>query len=87
MQPKWCVAVDTSGTHAVCVCTIHQNVILLADATKIGLFYEDMMKMIVCDSDTKMCMLHRCPSYPGSNILRSFLDSRFSDLDYEVSCQ
>ena len=43
--------------------------------------------MIVCDSDNTMCMLHRFPSCPGSNILRSSLESHFSDLDYEVTFQ
>ena len=81
LRPKWCVTVDASGTHAVCVCMIHQDVLLLADATRTGLCCKDMIKMIVCDSDNKMCILHRCPSCPGSNILRSFLESHFSDLD------
>ena len=87
LRPKWCVTVHVSGTYAVCACTIHQNVILLADATKTGLSYKDMIKMIVCDSENIMCMLHRCPSCPGSNNLQSFLDSHFSDLDYEVTFQ
>ena len=25
LRPKWCVIAGASGTHAVCVCTIHQN--------------------------------------------------------------
>ena len=29
---KWCVTVSSSGTHSVCVCTIHQNTKLLVDA-------------------------------------------------------
>lgn len=29
LRPKWCVLAGASGTHLVCVCTIHQNVILL----------------------------------------------------------
>ena len=36
LRPKWCVTVHVSGTYAVCACTIHQNVILLEDATKTG---------------------------------------------------
>ena len=87
LRPKWCVTVHASGAHAVCVCTIHQNVILLADATKIGLSYKDMIKMTSCDSDNKMYMLHRCPSCPGRYILRSSLESHFSDLDYDVTLQ
>ena len=34
-----------------------------------------------------MCMLHHCPSCPGSSILQSILEGHFSDLDYEVTFQ
>ena len=30
-QPKWCVLAGSSGIHSVCVCSIHQNTILLVD--------------------------------------------------------
>ena len=30
--PKWCVLAGSSGTHSVCICSIHQNAILLVDA-------------------------------------------------------
>ena len=76
-----------SGAHTVCVCTIQQNVILLADATKTGLSYNDMIIMIVCESESKMCMLHCFSSCPGSNILRSFLETHFSYFDYEITFQ
>ena len=29
LRPKKCVLAGESGTHSVCVCTIHQNVILM----------------------------------------------------------
>ena len=32
LRPKWCVTVSSSGTHSVCVCTIHHNTKLLVDA-------------------------------------------------------
>ena len=35
LQPKWCVCAGSSGTHSVCVCTIHQNIILLIDTAQI----------------------------------------------------
>ena len=34
LRPKWCVIAGSSGTHSVCVCTIHQNTILLVDALR-----------------------------------------------------
>ena len=32
LHPKWCVIAGLSGTSSVCVCTTHQNTILLVDA-------------------------------------------------------
>ena len=32
LRPKWCVIAGFSGTNSVCVCTTHQNTILLVDA-------------------------------------------------------
>ena len=32
LRPKWCVTVSSSGTHSVCVCTIHQNTKLHVDS-------------------------------------------------------
>ena len=29
LRPKWCILVERSGTHSVCVCAIHQNVSLM----------------------------------------------------------
>ena len=33
-RPKWCVLVGSKITHSVCVCSAHQNVLLLVDAMK-----------------------------------------------------
>ena len=32
LRPKWCIPISSSGTHSVCVCTVHQNTKLIADA-------------------------------------------------------
>ena len=31
---KWCISAGSAGTHSVCVCTHHQNTILLLSAIK-----------------------------------------------------
>lgn len=36
LRPKWCVTVGSSGTHNVCVCTVHQNVKLMTSALVLG---------------------------------------------------
>ena len=40
-KPKCCVAPDASVTHRVCVCSIHENGLLLADACNMS--YREMM--------------------------------------------
>ena len=32
LRPNWCVIAGSSGTHSVCVCTIHQNGKTMIDA-------------------------------------------------------
>ena len=34
LRPKWCMIAGANGTHSACVCTQHQNAILLVDAFK-----------------------------------------------------
>ena len=41
------------------------------------------MAMVVCDLNTKMCMIHRCENCPGDNNLREYLDGTFSDSEEE----
>ena len=35
LRPKWCVLAGSAGTHAVCGCTMHQNVKLLLETLNI----------------------------------------------------
>ena len=64
LRPKWCIVAGASGTHSVCVCTIHQNIKLLL--SPINLNYKDLLKFIVCDLDKKECMVKRCPQCPAT---------------------
>jgi hypothetical protein len=73
LRPKWCITIGASGTHSVCVCTYHQNVILLLNAIKIDKTYHELIEMIVCDRDSKECMVHRCSHCPGIEPLKAFL--------------
>ena len=43
-RPKWCITIGASGTHSVCVCTSHQNVILLLNAVKIDKTYHELIE-------------------------------------------
>ncbi|XP_074105425.1 uncharacterized protein LOC141531478 [Cotesia typhae] len=52
LRPKHCVLVGASGTHTICVCTIHQNfkLMMLEKSMK---HYSDCLDMIIC-------AIHRC---------------------------
>ena len=85
LRPKWCITVGASGTHSVCVCTLHQNAILLTNAIQIKCTYKDLMTKVVCDVTSNECMVHRCPNCPGIVSLKKFLDAQLIDNDEEVS--
>ena len=42
-QPKWCVLAGFSGTHSACVCSIHQNAILLVNAINWDMTYKGLI--------------------------------------------
>ena len=45
--------------------------------------YHDLMAMVVCDLNTKMCMIQRCENCPGDNNIREYLDGTFADSEEE----
>ena len=76
LSPKWCVLAGSAGTHAICVCTIHQNMKLLLEPLNVK--YQDLMKYIVCNTSSRECMIHRCPNCPkSSGQLEKFLSTCF----------
>ena len=83
LRPKWCVNVGASGTHSVCVCTHHQNAILLVNAIKWKVTHKTLMEKLVCDVTKNECMVHRCENCPGTEALKSFLDEELKDMEPE----
>ena len=71
LRPKWCITVGSKGTHSVCVCQIHQNIkLMLAPiAAYSKLDYHKLMDLVVCDTSSEECMIHRCPKCPGKPAL------------------
>ena len=65
----------------VCVCTTHQNTILLVDALNWEATYKDLVNTVVCDPSNCECMMHRCTNCPGTSILRKFLKEELRDID------
>ena len=43
LRPKRCVIAGSSGTHSICVCTTHENTILLVDALNWEVTYKDLV--------------------------------------------
>ena len=58
LRPKWCVTLGSSRMHSVCICAIHQNVILMEQAAETDKMYKDLMDTNVCSHDSKECMVH-----------------------------
>ena len=81
LKSKWCIQPGKSGTHSVCVCAIHQNVVLLCDA--IDKKHSELLQHLFCDTENKICMIHRCQNCPGIDGLLNKLMEMFSDIDDE----
>ena len=57
LRPKWCILAGATGTHSVCVCSIHQNTILMVNALDVKVTHNDLMSYLVCSPDNRECML------------------------------
>ena len=77
LRPKWCKTIGSSGSHFVCVCAIHQNTILACYA--LNLDCKDLINKVVCSNTNKLCMVHRCPNFPGKDHLIEYLYEIISD--------
>ena len=69
--PKWFVIAVSSGTHLICVCTTHQNTILLVHALNWEVTYKDLVNKLVCYPSNCEYMVHPCTSCPGTNVLQT----------------
>ena len=73
LRPKWCILAGPKQTHSVCVCTIHQNVKSMLSAIELDKSYHDLIEMIACSRDSKICMIHRCDNCRGTEPVTHFL--------------
>ena len=89
LRPKNCVLAGASGTHSVCVCTIHQNVKLmilgskLAQLTKDNQYvitcYNDCLAKMICYPPQSQCYLDDCTNCPGTSTLKVLLQQIMED--------
>jgi len=84
-RPKWCVSAGSSGTHAVCVCAMHQNVILLLHAAHIEETFQELIAMAVRDIKNRDCVLQRCSNCPGFGNVHGKLKDMFEDDCEEIN--
>lgn len=77
LRPPQCIlALETGGTHSVCVCVYHQNVKLIFDAMKTILrmeSYRNLFDLLLCNDRSEICKLRECEHCPGVNALEIFI--------------
>ena len=77
LRPRNCVLAGASGTHCVCVCTIHQNVKLMLQGVKLPhttlASYHYCLAQILCNPPSPNCYLGSCGACPGVDKLRDDL--------------
>ena len=80
LRPRNCMLARASGTHSVCVCTIHQNVKLIIQGVKLSNLsasgstsYQHCLTQILCNPPSPSCYLGSCDACPGIDKLRGDL--------------
>ena len=91
LRPKWCITAGPKGTHSVCVGSIHQNVKLLLSAIGLEKSYHELIELIVCNRNSKICMIHRCEECPGIEEIQKYLndyllaDTDDNDINFDIN--
>ena len=85
LRPKHCVLAGASGTHSVCVCTIHQNVKLMFRGARLSELdsslptYHNVLAKAVCNPPQPHCYLGECKFCPGIDSVKEYLYSIFDE--------
>ena len=89
LRPKHCVLAGASGTHAVCVCTIHQNTKLMMIGGKLEevtanrevhlKHYNHCIALVICNPPLPACYLRICQYCPGISKLKDYLNEVMDD--------
>jgi len=98
LRPRNCILAGASGTHVVCVCTIHQNIKLMMVGGKISELtahedvplkeYNHCLSKIMCNPPHPDCYFRLCSSCPGTSGLQELLyklmdDSMIDSVQYK----
>ena len=79
LRPKWCGLAGSKMTHSVCVCSAHQNVVMLVDAMAWDLTYKDLIKKIVWNTESNKYIVNWRESSLGAATLKEFLDQELNE--------
>ena len=85
LRPKHCILAGASGTHAVCVCTIHQNVKLMMYVMQLPDLptYHHCLARIMCNPPLPKCYLGECDVCPGVAQLKEELITLLDENDMD----
>ena len=67
LRPKWCIVAGTARIHSVK---------LMLSAVKLDKVYQELIEVIVCSCENKVCMIHRCEKCPGIHQLENYLETK-----------
>ena len=84
LRPKECVLAGASGTHSVCVCTIHQNFKLMFQGAKLETLeneytYHDCLSETQCNPASVQCFSGECTECPGVEKLHEKIEKYFDE--------
>lgn len=87
LRPKWCVVAGASGTHSVCVCTIHENFNAMIDAVNLEYLTidsqnpmkdrGDCISFVTCCNSKPACYFNECDLCPGIEKFSDFMNEVF----------
>ena len=85
LRPKHCILAGASGTHAVCVCTIHQNVKLMMLEMRLSDVptYHHCLARIMCNPPLPKCYLGECDACPGIAMFKEELIKLLDENDVD----
>lgn len=83
LRPKNCKLLTSSGTHNVCVCTIHENVNLMFHSMKKYNFPKDFLETLtnslMCKDKTTDCYLRYCENCKSSAICEQLISDEIEE--------
>ena len=84
-----CVLAGASGTHCVCVCTIHQNVKLMLNALndKAKYEYPHFLAIMSCNPGRPEYFLGQCGFCPGTDAIKQKLIYELEEKGLETDIQ